>query len=43
MLPTGDTAQPCLSLQVRYHGLISGLHLLSHADRTDERKIGGVW
>jgi len=29
--------------EVRYHGLISGLHLLSHADRTDERKIGGVW
>ncbi|KAF8506800.1 fungal-specific transcription factor domain-containing protein [Russula emetica] len=29
--------------EVRYHGAISGLHLLSHADRTDERKIGGVW
>jgi len=29
--------------EVRYHGLISGLHLLSHADRTDGRKIGGVW
>jgi len=29
--------------EVRYHGLISGLHLLSQADRTDERKIGGVW
>ncbi|KAI0308118.1 fungal-specific transcription factor domain-containing protein [Multifurca ochricompacta] len=29
--------------EVRYHGLISGLHLLSQADRTDERRVGGVW
>ncbi|KAI0049260.1 hypothetical protein FA95DRAFT_1557057 [Auriscalpium vulgare] len=29
--------------EVRYHGAASGLHLLSQADRTDERKVGGVW
>ncbi|KAI0068074.1 hypothetical protein BV25DRAFT_1875230 [Artomyces pyxidatus] len=29
--------------EVRYHGHTSGLHLLSHADRTDERNVGGVW
>ena len=30
-------------VQVRYHSDASGLHLLSQADRTDERRIGGVW
>ncbi|KAH9044579.1 fungal-specific transcription factor domain-containing protein [Lactarius pseudohatsudake] len=29
--------------EVRYHSHVSGLHLLSQAGRTDERKIGGVW
>ncbi|KII93670.1 hypothetical protein PLICRDRAFT_35889 [Plicaturopsis crispa FD-325 SS-3] len=29
--------------EVRYHGKASGLHLLSRADRSDERKDGGIW
>ncbi|KAF8260725.1 fungal-specific transcription factor domain-containing protein [Lactarius quietus] len=29
--------------EVRYHSQVSGLHLLSQADRTDERRVGGVW
>ncbi|KAI0257234.1 fungal-specific transcription factor domain-containing protein [Lactifluus subvellereus] len=32
-----------MTLEVAQLGLPSGLHLLSQADRTDERKIGGVW
>ena len=38
-----DSAQYQCQLQVRYHDQLSGLHLLSHADRTDERRVGGVW
>jgi hypothetical protein len=38
-----DSAQYQCQLQVRYHSQVSGLHLLSQADRTDERRAGGVW
>ena len=38
-----DSAQYQWQLQVRYHSQVSGLHLLSQADRTDERRVGGVW
>lgn len=31
------------SLEVRFHGKTSGLHLLGRSDRTDHRNEGGVW
>ncbi|KAF8470363.1 fungal-specific transcription factor domain-containing protein [Gautieria morchelliformis] len=29
--------------QVRYHGQVSGLHILGQSDRLDQRNEGGIW
>ena len=29
--------------QVRYHGKLSGIHLLAQHQREDKRNFGGVW
>ena len=29
--------------QIRFHGKVSGLHLLGRSVRTDDRHEGGIW
>lgn len=29
--------------QIRFHGKVSGLHLLGRSVRTDDRHDGGIW
>ena len=41
--PVLPRALPTLPHKVRHHNHASGLHLLSQANRTDQRNAGGIW